>query len=314
MKNRAEILKKWLTAGYWEKRKWYPTEAGTPQGGLASATLLVITLSGLEQAVKAVVKPKDKVNLVVYADDFIITGATREVLEQKVKPIVEAFLQERGLVLSKHKTRITHINEGFDFLGMNVRKYRNKLIIKPAKSGTKRLLASIREIIKANATSKTESLIQLLNPKIRGWGNHYRHVCSKETFYLVDTLIFRALWRWAKRRHASHKKTKAWIKGQYFRRGQYRDWIFYAKSKNKDGDYYNLDLVSMGNIPIKRHIKVKAEAIPFDPAYHKYFDKRISERKSETKSKRSGWWGKWWKLPKPKSKLNAGQPNALQRV
>jgi RNA-directed DNA polymerase len=310
-----EILKKWLAAGYWDKGILYPTEIGTPQGGLASPTLLVITLSGLERAVKSAVEPRDKVNFVGYADDFIITGASKEILENKVKPVVETFLRERGLILSQHKTRITHINEGFDFLGMNVRKYKNKLIIKPARNGVNRFLVKIRKVIKKNATSKTEELIRQLNPKIRGWGNYYRHVCSKETFRLVDHSIFQALWKWAKRRHASDKN-KAWIKMQYLRcNEQLRDWIFFAKTKNEQGEYYNLDLLSLSRIPIKRHVKVRAEATPFDPTYHQYFDKRISERKNETKSKRSGWWGKWWKLQKPKSrKQNVGPSKALQKV
>ena len=129
------MLKKWLDAGYIEDGKLYPTGRGVAQGGSISPTLLVVTLSGLEAAVKAVVRQKDKVNVCVYADDFIITGATPEILEKKVKPVVVSFLEERGLTLSEEKTKITHINDGFDFLGMNIRKYNGKCIIKPAKSG-----------------------------------------------------------------------------------------------------------------------------------------------------------------------------------
>ncbi len=301
----TEILKKWLAAGYIEKNQLYSTEWGAPQGGLASPTLLVIALSGLEKAIKSVVTCKDKVNLCVYADDFIVTGATREVLEQKVRPIVVTFLKERGLELSQDKTRITHINEGFDFLNMNVRKYNNKLIIKPAKSGVKRFLENIRETVKSNATSTTESLIAQLNPKIRGWANHYRHVCSKETFGFIDSHIFYSLWRWAKRRHPN--KNKEWVKKRYFRSKQLQNWIFFARSKDKQGEHYNLDLLSMSKTPIKRHVKVRSEATPFDPTYQEYFDKRISERKSERKSERSGWWGRWWILLKnPNANLKAG--------
>lgn len=106
------ILKKWLAAGYIEKGKLHPTELGAPQGGSISPTLLTITLSGLEQAVKTAVRLRDKVNVCVYADDFIITGGTKEVLENRVKPAVEAFLSERGLSLSQEKTKITHIDKG----------------------------------------------------------------------------------------------------------------------------------------------------------------------------------------------------------
>jgi len=135
-----EILRKWLSAGYIDDGILHQTEFGTPQGGLASPTLLVLTLSGLEQAVRAAINRRpDKVNLSIYADDFIITGSSKEVLESKVKPVVESFLKERGLELSQEKTKITHIDEGFDFLGANVRKYKGKCIIKPSKKECEKL-------------------------------------------------------------------------------------------------------------------------------------------------------------------------------
>jgi len=122
------ILGQWLTAGYIQKGKLHSIETGTPQGGIISPTILNITLSGLEQAIKSETKQQDKVNVCIYADDFIITGNTKEILEKKVKPIVEKFLGERGLSLSRDKTKITHIDEGFDFLGINIRKYKGKLL------------------------------------------------------------------------------------------------------------------------------------------------------------------------------------------
>ena len=131
------VLRKWLAAGYMEEGILYPTEAGTPQGGIASPSLANMALDGLEEvAVKAVPRGQ-KVHVVKYADDFIITGASKEVLEEKVKPAVETFLWERGMELSVEKTHITHINDGFDFLGFNVRKYAGKLLIKPAKASVK---------------------------------------------------------------------------------------------------------------------------------------------------------------------------------
>lgn len=124
-----EILSKWLSAGYIDNDVLHQTEVGTPQGGFASPTLLVLTLSGLEQTVlTAMNRRTDKVNFSIYADDFIITGASKEVLEIKVKPLVEAFLHQRGLELSQEKTKITHIDDGFDFLGANIRKYQGKCI------------------------------------------------------------------------------------------------------------------------------------------------------------------------------------------
>lgn len=281
------MLQKWLNAGYFENGQLYPTEVGTPQGGIISPTLLNITLSGLEAAVQKAVAKADKVHVCVYADDFIITGTTKEVLENKVKPTVEAFLKERGLSLSQEKTSIIHIGEGFDFLGMNIRKYKDKLIIKPAKSSVKRFLIDIRHFIKNNKAAKTDNLIRLLNQKIRGWANYYRNVCSKQTFTQVDHAIFIALWSWAKRRHCN--KGILWIKAKYFRSIEQRNWMFHTKVKDKFGKTKYLDLIETRYIPIKRHIKFKAEATPYDPKYHDYLDIRL---RSETR--KPNWWLVWW--------------------
>jgi RNA-directed DNA polymerase len=272
-----EMLKKWLAAGYIEKGKWNPTKAGTAQGAVCSPALLNITLSGLEvTAKKAAPRRADKVHTCIYADDFIVTGAIKEVLEEKVKPAVELFLRERGLSFSHEKTKITHIDEGFDFLGMNIRKYKSKLIIKPAKSSVKRFLANIRKTIKSNPTTKVEDLIQQLNPKIRGWTNYYRHVCAKKVFSYVDNAIFWALWRWCKRRHP--KKGYRWVKNRYFRSDHSRNWVFSAAIKGKDNKYLNL--IQADKTPILRHVKIRAEANPYDPIYQEYLDKRSKKKES----------------------------------
>lgn len=268
-----EILSKWLSAGYIDNGTFHQTEFGTPQGGLASPTLLVLTLSGLEKAVtKAINKRTDKVNLSIYADDFIITGATKEILEIKVKPVVEAFLEARGLELSQEKTKITHIDDGFDFLGTNVRKYKGKFISKPSKKSIKSFLAAIRDTIKTNPTAKTENLIHLLNPKIRGWANHFRHSCAKKTFSYIDHRVYRMLWNWCRRRHP--EKNVGWIKKKYFRSQGLRNWIFFAKTSKEDGSEKYIDLFKASSVGIKRHIKIKAAATPYDPMFTEYFNKR----------------------------------------
>ena len=254
-----EILRKWLAAGYIDNGAFHQTEFGTPQGGLASPTLLVLTLSGLEKAVHAAInRRKDKVNLSIYADDFIITSVSKEVLETKVRPVVESFLKQRGLELSQEKTKITHIDDGFDFLGAHVRKYKGKCIIKPSKKSVKSFLADIRETIKSNPMAKTENLIHLLNPKIRGWANHFRHSCAKKTFSYIDNQIDIALWKWCRRRHLG--KNVSWIQKKYFRSQGSRNWIFFAKiAKGDETDNY-ADLFKASSVAIKRHIKIKAEA------------------------------------------------------
>lgn len=266
------ILSKWLTAGYIDRNLLHPTLDGVPQGGVISPALLVLGLSGLENILKSVTSSKDKVHLVSYADDFVITGVSKEVLENKVIPIVATFLKERGLELSKKKSKITHVNDGFDFLGFNVRKYKEKLLIKPAKRNVKDFLNNIRGIIKSNGSSKTENLIRLLNPKIRGWANYYRHVVSKETFNYVNSCIFKALMQWIKRRHS--EKSVGWRMKKYFRTIGSRNWIFSAPVKGNDGKQTFVDLFSAVHLPIRRHVKIRGDANPHDPAYDKYFQDR----------------------------------------
>ncbi len=184
------ILRKWLKAGYLEQADWYPTEAGTPQGGIISPVLANLTLDGLQELLakafprlpRSQGRSHSKVNLVRYADDFIITGRSREQLEQEVRPLVEQFLAERGLVLSPEKTVITHIEDGFDFLGQNVRRYGRKVLTKPSDPAVKTFYAGLRQVVRKSLHLAPATLIQILNPKIRGWANYHRHASSKATF------------------------------------------------------------------------------------------------------------------------------------
>lgn len=140
-------------------------------------------------------------NFVRYADDFIVTGESPEFLREEVLPIIREFMAERGLQLSEEKTVITHIEDGFDFLGKNIRKYNGKLLIKPSKQSVSSLLKKVREIVKSNKSAKQDSLIRQLNPVIRGWVNNQRFVVSAEAFSKIDYQIYNCLWQWAKRRH-----------------------------------------------------------------------------------------------------------------
>lgn len=182
------ILKKWLKAGYMEASNIYPTESGTPQGGIISPLLANMTLDGLGKLLAEKFpmkissrKPTHKVNYVRYSDDFIVTGRSKEQLENLVLPIVEQFLKERGLKLSKVKTRITHIDQGFDFLGQNVRKYNGKLLIKPSKISLQNVIRKIRQATKDRKMIKQVLLITMLNPIIRGWTLYHRHIVAKKS-------------------------------------------------------------------------------------------------------------------------------------
>lgn len=156
------ILKKWLKAGYIEKKVFHQTQEGTPQGGIASPVLARLVLNGLEHMLKEKYPTysskgkKAKINVVIYADDFIVTSSSKELLEQEIKPMISNFLKERGLELSEEKTKITNVKEGFDFLGQNIRKYKGKLLIKPSKKNIKSFLDKIQQVIKQNYQAKTE--------------------------------------------------------------------------------------------------------------------------------------------------------------
>lgn len=289
------ILKKWLKAGFVYQNELFPTDAGTPQGGIISPVAANMTLDGLE-AMLARKFPKAKrlslkMNMVRYADDFIITGHSKEWLEQEVKPAVVEFLAERGLVLSPEKTRVTHIRKGFDFLGWNIRKYNGKLLMKPSKTNVKTHLDKIREVIKANKSAKQANLIKLLNPILRGWANYHSHVVAKETFSRNDKRIWSMLWRWAVRRHPN--KGARWVKDKYFKTRGTRNWVFATTEKRKDGTQKEHVLLYQADTPIKRHLKIKAHANPHDPQWVPYFESRWGKKMLNSSKGRSKLYRVW---------------------
>lgn len=271
-----QILSRWLKAGYVEKRVFYNTIEGTPQGGIISPVLCNMTLDGIQAILRKKFSPwskiPPKVNLIRYADDLVVTGASLGILQQ-VQVIIEEFLKERGLELSLHKTKLTHVADGFDFLGQNVRKYSSqKLIVTPSKKSLKNFLRKVKNIIDRNKTATQERIIYLLNPVIRGWANYHRHICSKETFSDVDNKIWHMLWNWAKRRHSNRRLR--WVKDKYFASNASRKWIFCHRLNGK----IISTLVKAADIPIIRHIKIQAHANPFDPIWELYFENRHSEK------------------------------------
>ncbi len=275
------MLRQWLQAGFMDRAILYPSAAGTPQGAICSPVLANLALDGMEQLLKAAYprrrnKTDGLVNLIRYADDFIITGRTKELLEQKIRPLVEAYLNERGLELSQEKTRITNIADGFDFLGQNVRKYDGKLLIKPSRKNIKAFLEKVREIIKTNQQASAANLILQLNPVIRGWALYHRHVVSKVIFSKVDHAIFGSLWRWARRRHP-HKSLR-WVKEKYFGHFGNRNWVFHGATTGPESRSHIVRLFYASDVPIKRHIKVKGEANPYDPQWEAYFERRMDVR------------------------------------
>lgn len=288
-----KVLRDWLKAGVIYKSKFTETETGTPQGGIISPTLANLALDGMERMLDQNFKKRayrengvmkysnPKVNFIRYADDFIITGNSKELLENEVKPLVENFLKERGLELSPEKTKITHINDGFDFLGWNFRKYDSKLLIKPSKESVKSILGKVKEILDSNKTAKTENVISLLNPVITGWANYHKGTVAKDIFSYVDYQIWIKTWKWAERRHPN--KGKGWIKEKYFKTIDNRNWVFSGECQ----DGQSIRLAAMADFTIERHIKIQANANPYDPKYEQYFEKRLEVKMTKGSARRT---------------------------
>lgn len=271
-----KVLREFINSGFVFEDRLYPTNEGTPQGGIISPTLANLTLDGMEKLIKniywanakgtvSVKNNKYKVHLIKYADDFVVTASNKETLEV-IKEMLKTFLLERGLTLSEEKTKITHIKEGFDFLGWNFRKYKDKLIIKPSEKSIRKVKQTISKIIKTNKTSTQERVIYLLNQVTRRWAEYHHTVCAKETFSKIDHCVWEMLWRWSKRRHPN--KSKNWIVKKYWKNHKGRSWSFMS---DKNILFY------MNDMPILRNAQLRLNANPFLDI--DYFNKREKERR-----------------------------------
>ena len=269
------VLRTWLEAGYVEDGITYPSHKGTPQGGIISPTLANMTLDGLEEVVHRAVPRRSRVNFIRYADDFIITGKSKRLLEEKVKPVVERFLVERGLSLSEEKTVITYIKNGFTFLGQTVRKHGMKLHITPSKQGVLALIDKLGTLIRKHVSAPMPVLVKKLNQVLRGWGNYHRHVVSSEAFSRIDSYVFEQLWRMLRKRHP--RKSKKWLFRKYWN-NTVRKHIFSVKAKTRKGIIKVYQVVKLCAIGIRRHIKIKAAAHPYLPEFSIYFWERRNKK------------------------------------
>jgi RNA-directed DNA polymerase len=267
-----------------DRGRFAPTEEGTPQGGVISPVLMNVALHGLEQPAGARYFADDRKDagksvpgtpvVVRYADDLVALCVSAEQAQQ-VKQRLAAWLAPRGLAFNEDKTRVVSLDRGFDFLGFNIRRYRNgKLLIKPSKEAVRRIRKRLAAEVKALHGANAEAVISRLNPIIRGWAAYYRSVVSKETFSSLDHYVWRLTYRWAKRAHPN--KSKRWVIAQYFdmfnpsRRDR---WVF----GDRDSGRY---LVKFSWTRIVRHQMVTGGASPDDPALTDYWARR--RRRSRT--------------------------------
>ena len=285
------VLRQWLKAGFLDKGTLHRTEMGTPQGGIISPTLANITLNGLETHLKrhivALLGAKKaltaRVHVVRYADDFVVTGCSKELLETVVRPWIEAFLRERGLQLSEEKTRIVSIDEGFDFLGWNFRKFRKgrdgkELLITPSRKNAKAFYAKVRSIIQKSLSVPAVRLIKLLNPVLRGWAQYHKPMSATQAFSRMDHQIHWRLMRWGKRRHP--RKSGKWVHAHYWRRVGDR-LRFAADATTRSDEHTLLTLYALDETKIKRHTKVCGDYNPYDPDWELYGEQRLAERMSQ---------------------------------
>lgn len=276
-----KMLKAWLQAGYVEGGLAFPTRKGTPQGGIISPTLANMTLDGLEARLHQGTPWRSRVNFVRYADDFVVTAKSRTILERYVRPLIEDFLKVRGLQLSAEKTLITHIKDGFTFLGQTFHKRGRSVRITPSKEAVQSLLRKVGTLIRKHVSLPAPALIGNLNRVLRGWANYHRHVVSSLCFRRIDRAVFFKLWRMLRRRHPN--KSTGWLVREYWSAAGHNQG-FAVRARNDKGDLKIYQVQRMTGISIQRHVKIRAKANPYLPEYSAYFWRRRHERQRKQMS------------------------------
>ena len=273
----------WLKAGVIEDGIFTPTEEGTPQGGVISPLMMNVALHGLEEAAGVRYQTSGRHAgdtwpgspiVIRYADDLVVCAHSREQAEQ-AKARLAGWLAPRGLVFNEDKTKIVHLTEGFDFLGFNVRRYRNgKLLITPSPAAVKRLRKRLADEMRALRGSNAAAVIAALTPIIRGWAAYYRGVVSSKTFGELDDYAWKLTWRWAKRSHSG--KPRGWVTDRYFGRfNKFRNdhWVF-GNRAGRDERGNVPYLIKFAWTPIVRHQMVTGTASPDDPDLADYWAAR----------------------------------------
>ena len=272
-----DMIAGWLKAGVFEAGKGFaPTEEGTPQGGVISPCLLNVALHGLEEAA-GVRRKSSGVHAgetvagspvaIRYADDVTVLCHSQRQAEQ-VRARLAEWLAPRGLAFNEDKTRIVRLEDGFDFLGFNVRRYRRKLLIKPSRAAIKRLRERLAAETRTLRGGNAMAVIARLNPVIRGWAAYYRTVVSSEIFGSLDSYAWRLLYKWARWQHPN--KPVRWVVTRYFGKfSKFRNdhWVF----GDRDSGAH---LVRFSWTNIVRHTPVKGAASPDDPALSGYWAER----------------------------------------
>lgn len=275
-----KLVKQWLKAGIMEQGVFAKTAMGTPQGGVISPLLLNIALHGMEQAVGVKYqKLKDYTAitshraLIRYADDFVIFAEKREDAEAAQNTLAD-WLSKRGLELSQEKTRIRHLKEGFDFLGFNIRIYperlthKDKLLITPSKASVQAFKDRLKQEWLDLKGHNVQSVINRLNPILKGWGLYYRHVVSAKTFRAVDDYNHRKGSKWLRLTHPT--KSQKWIKRNYYGRLRMDKQDRWVMGNLQTGTH----ITKLVWLNIKRHAPILHGASPDNPEQCEYWKQR----------------------------------------
>jgi RNA-directed DNA polymerase len=245
-------------------------------GGVVSPALLNVALHGMEHAAgvryqragsNAAFAVAGSPVLIRYADDLVALCHTRHEAEQ-VKAQLASWLAPRGLAFNEDKTRIVTLDEGFDFLGFNVRRYHGKLLIKPSKAAVRRIRERLRTEVRSLRGANAQAVIARLNPIIRGWSAYYRTVVSSETFTALDYYLWKLTYKWA--RHSHQNKPTRWVIHRYFGKfckSRQDQWVF----GDRDSGAY---MLRFAWTKIVRHQMVKGTSSPDDPALTGYWASR----------------------------------------
>jgi RNA-directed DNA polymerase len=284
------MIRQWLKAGVVEQGQLRRTEEGTPQGGVVSPVLLNVALHGMEMAAGVRYYPtgsqagrvmKGCPALIRYADDLVaLCHSRQETLEVKAR--LATWLAPRGLAFNEDKTRVVTLDEGFDFLGFNVRRYNGKPLIKPSKAAVRRIRERLRTEFWSLRGTNAPSVIRRLNPIIRGWAAYYRTQVSAETFGKLDQYLWELTYKWATFSHAN--KRTSWVVARYFakfNKARQDRWVF---GDRRSGAF--MHKFSWTNIV--RHQAVEQGASPDDPALAEYWARR--RRKTALPVNRTAQW------------------------
>ncbi len=271
----SRVLQSWLKAGYVEKGRFHHVKKGLPQGGIISPTLTNMALDGMEEMLVTYFhhtqqrKAQSKIAFVRYADDFIVAGADEKMLQEDVKSLLANFLKERGMRFSARKTTLTPVKAGFNFLGYHLQASSSllggyRLRITPARKSFDKLLAALEAAIGARPEVSAGQLIQVVNPMIRGWTQHYTFVEYHESFAELDEALFRLLLRWGKGRCSGLRKGKA--ARRYFTQ--------IGKGPPLFCDGNGTQLLCARTLPPTEHRAVSPNCNPYDPAWQAHLKSR----------------------------------------